>query len=173
VRDRYPREQLVIWGGGPLRADRERLIVEAGLGGGAGLPGATAEPERALRAMDIFVLPSRSEACSNVLVEAMASGLPLVATRVGGNPALVDDEVTGLLVPPGDPAALAKAIIRLVEDPVLADRLGRAAREVVCARFGLDRMLARFQALYERALDRPARDPHHFAGLVGARRARR
>jgi len=98
------------------------------------------------------VLPSLSEACSNVLLEAMASGLPVVTTRVGGNPALVDDEVTGLLVPPGDPAALAKAIIRLVEDPVLAERLGAGAREVACSHFGLDRMLSRVQALYDRAL---------------------
>jgi len=61
--------------------------------------------------------------------------------------------VTGLLVPPGDADALAKAIIRLMEDPMLADRLGAAAREVVCARFSINRMLARVQSLYERALD--------------------
>jgi|SRR5712691_1272780 len=153
VRDRYPRERLTIWGDGPLRADLIRLIDEVGLSGGAELRGATTEPETALQAMDIFVLPSLSEACSNALLEAMASGLPVVTTRVGGNPALVEDEVTGLLVPPGDPNALAKAIIRLMEDPVLADRLGAAAREVVCARFGVDRMLARVQALYGLALE--------------------
>ena len=153
VRDRYPQERLTIWGDGPLRADLTRLIDEVGLSGSAELRGATTEPETALQAMDIFALPSLSEACPNVLLEAMASGLPVVATRVGGNPALVEDEVTGLLVPPGDPDALAKAIIRLMEDPMLADRLGAAAREVVCARFGVNRMLARVQALYERALD--------------------
>ena len=160
VRDRYPGEQFVIWGDGPLRADLERLIGEVGLNGSARLHGPTAKPEAALRAMDIFVLPSLSEACSNVLLEAMASGLPVVTTCVGGNPALIDDEVTGLLVPPGDPAALTKAIIRLVEDPRLAERLGAAAREVACSHFGLDRMLSRVQALYERALEaRPSRAP--------------
>jgi glycosyltransferase involved in cell wall biosynthesis len=154
VRDRNPGEQqLAIWGDGPLRADLERLIGEVGLNGSASLHGPTTKPEAALRAMDIFVLPSLSEACSNVLLEAMASGLPVVTTRVGGNPALVDDEVTGLLVPPGDPAALAKAIIRLVEDPLLAERLGAGAREAACSHFGLDRMLSRVQALYERALE--------------------
>ena len=152
VRDRGAGEQLAIWGDGPLRADVERLIGEVGLSASARLRGATIEPEAALRTMDIFVLPSLSEACSNVLLEAMASGLPVVTTRVGGNPALVDDEVTGLLVPPGDPAALAKAIIRLVEDPVLAERLGAGAREVACSHFGLGRMLSRVQALYDRAL---------------------
>ena len=155
VRDRYPRERLTIWGDGPVRADLTRLIDEVGLSGGAELRGATTEPETALQTMDIFVLPSLSEACPNVLLEAMASGLPVVTTRVGGNPALVEDEVTGLLVPSGDPDALAKAIMRLIEDPLLAHRLGAAAREVVCARFGVDRMLARVQALYERALEVP------------------
>jgi L-malate glycosyltransferase len=141
-----------IWGGGPLHTQLERLMGEANLNGSAKLCGPTTEPEAALRSMDIFVLPSLSEACSNVLLEAMASGLPLVATRVGGNPTLIDDEVTGLLVPPGDPPALAKAIIRLAEDPLLAERLGAGARQVACARFGLDPMLSRIQTLYERAL---------------------
>src|SRR2546425_4068726 len=153
VRERHPGHRLAIWGDGPLRADLERLIAEVGLNGSAGLRGPTSEPETALGTMDIFVQPSLSEACSNVLLEAMASGLPVVATRVGGNPALVDDEVTGLLVPPGDAAALAKAIIRLADDPVLAERLGTRAREVVRSHFSLDRMLSRVQALYERALE--------------------
>ena len=157
VRDRYPQGRLAIWGGGPLRADLEGLIGELGLRAEARLHGPTTEPEAALRALDIFVLPSLSEACSNVLLEAMASGLPVVATRVGGNPVLVEDEMTGLLVRPGDPDALAKAIIRLVEDPMLARRLGASAYDVVRSRFGVDRMLSRVQALYERALSGQAR----------------
>ena len=80
-----------------------------------------------------------------------------VATRVGGNPVLVEDEMTGLLVRPGDPDALAKAIIRLVEDPMLARRLGASAYEVVRSRFGVDRMLSRVQAFCERALSGQAR----------------
>ena len=157
VRDRYPQGRLAIWGGGPLRADLEGLIGELGLRAEARLHGPTTEPEAALRALDIFVLPSLSEACSNVLLEAMASGLPVVATRVGGSPVLVEDEMTGLLVRPGDPDALAKAIIRLVEDPMLARRLGASAYDVVRSRFGVDRMLSRVQAFYERALSGQAR----------------
>ncbi len=152
VRDRYPEGRLVLWGGGPLAADLERLIGDLGLSGEARLCGPTTGPEAALRELDIFVLPSLSEACSNVLLEAMASGLPVVATRVGGTPALVEDETTGLLVPPRDPAALAKAIIRLLEDPALAERLGARAREVVRSNFSLDRMLSRIETLYEQAL---------------------
>jgi glycosyltransferase involved in cell wall biosynthesis len=153
---RVPEARFVIWGDGPVRVALESLAAELGLTGAMEFRGLTAQPEAALRELDIFVLPSLTEACSNGLLEAMASGLPVVATDVGGNPALVEDEVTGLLVPVGDAAALAKAILRLIEDPPLAERLGAAAREVACARFGLNRMLSGVQALYERALSGPS-----------------
>jgi len=152
VREHDPRVRLAIWGDGPCRDDLARSIAGAGLGEAARLLGPTLQPETALRAMDIFTLTSVSEACSNALLEAMATGVPIVATRVGGNTALVEDEVSGLLVPPGDPSAVAKAIIRLVEDPGFGARLGTAAREVACTRFSRERMLSRIAALYERAL---------------------
>jgi glycosyltransferase involved in cell wall biosynthesis len=117
------------------------------------LPGSTDVPEAALRDLDIFVLPSLSEASSNGLMEAMATALPVVATSVGGNPGLVEDEITGLLVPPGDAPALAKAISRLIEDRVLAARLGEQGRTHAQVTFGMDRMVARTEALYVRALD--------------------
>ena len=81
-----------------------------------------------------------------------AAGLAVVATRVGGNPLLVADETTGLLVPPAQPAELAKAILRLIEAPALATALGARARQRVRDEFGVDRMLARVQALYDRLL---------------------
>ena len=111
----------------------------------------------AYQSASVFVFPTFNDGFGMVLLEAMASGLPVVATRVGGNPVLVEDEMTGLLVRPGDPDALAKAIIRLVEDPMLARRLGASAYDVVRSRFGVDRMLSRVQALYERALSGQAR----------------
>jgi glycosyltransferase involved in cell wall biosynthesis len=153
IRARVPDARFAIWGEGSHRAALEGLAAELGLSAAIQFRGATVQPEVALRELDIFVLPSLSEACSNALLEAMATGLAVVATRVGGNPALVDDGTTGLLVPPGDAAALAKAIIRLCEDPALAERLGAAARDTVRARFGLDRMLSRVQALYSHALN--------------------
>lgn len=152
VGERWPQARFLIWGDGPLRRELQDLVSQLGLGTAVHFQGATVEPEVALHQLDIFVLPSLSEACSNVLLEAMATGLPVVTTSVGGNPALVEEGTTGLLVPPGDAAALAKAIIRLLEDPALAWRLGVNARNVVRSNYGLERMLSRVQALYERAL---------------------
>jgi len=152
VRQSCPRTRFVIWGEGPLRPDLEKKIRQLSLGGFVELRGSTAAPEVALRELDIFVLPSLSEACSNALLQAMASGLAVVATRVGGTPAVVTDEETGLLVAPGHPAGLARAIIRLVEEPALADRLRTAARAAARTRFGSDRMLERIEALYRRLL---------------------
>jgi len=152
IRERVPQHRVVIWGEGPLRADLERLVRVLRLTGTVELRGATAEPEVSLRELDIFVLPSVSEACSNALLQAMATGLAVVATRVGGNTALVTDEATGLLVAPGDPGALAKAIINLIEQPALGAALGARARHRVQSEFGVDRMLGRVESLYERAL---------------------
>ena len=152
VRDVCPGARFVIWGDGPCRPEIERLVRHLGLQGTLELGGATTEPETALRALDIFVLPSISESCPNALLEAMATALPVVATRVGGVPAFVEDGRTGLLVPPGDHATLAEAIVRLIKDPEFAALLGARARERVQSESGLDRMMARIEALYERAL---------------------
>jgi glycosyltransferase involved in cell wall biosynthesis len=157
VRDRWADVRLVIWGEGPLRRELEDLVRSLGLTPSVTLPGSTTTPETVLRSVDIFVLPSLSEASSNGLMEAMATGLPVVATSVGGNPGLVEDELTGLLVPPGDASALAKAIIRLAEDRALAARLGDQARTHAQLTFGMERMVARTEALYARALDERAR----------------
>jgi glycosyltransferase involved in cell wall biosynthesis len=101
-----------------------------------------------LAAADIFVLPSRSEAFPNAVLEAMAAGLPIVASGVGGICELIDDGRTGLLVPAGDPRALADRLGRLMGDPALADRLGEAARVEARARYSFDRMVAAFDSLY-------------------------
>jgi glycosyltransferase involved in cell wall biosynthesis len=118
------------------------------------LAGATEAPAAALRGLDVFALPSFSEASSNALLEAMATGLPVVATRVGGSALAVEDGVTGLLVPPRDPAALAKALVTLIEDRQLAARLGAAALARVRAAHGLPAMLGGLEALYARTLGR-------------------
>jgi glycosyltransferase involved in cell wall biosynthesis len=152
VRERGPRARFVIHGDGPGRDGLAARVECLGLGGAVRLAGATLEPEAALRALDVFALPSLSEASSNALLEAMATGLPVVATRVGGSMAAVEDGLTGLLVPPRDPAALAKALVTLLEDRRLAGRLGAAALTAVRAAHGLPAMLARVDALYARAL---------------------
>jgi glycosyltransferase involved in cell wall biosynthesis len=148
VRERCPDVRFVVWGEGPRRPHLERLVAQLGVGGTVELRGSTAEPEVELRKLDIFVLPSLSEACSNGLLEAMATGLPVVTTNVGGNASLVEDEVTGLLVPPGDSRSIATAIVRLIQTPAFAAELAARGRDRLQATFGMDRMVARVEALY-------------------------
>jgi glycosyltransferase involved in cell wall biosynthesis len=107
-------------------------------------------------------MPSLNEALSNVLLESMAAGAPTVATRVGGTPEAMVDEVTGLLVPPGDSRAMAAAIARLLSEPDLAATLGRAARRTVEERFSIDRMVEATEQLYVELLEEKR------AGRVGA-----
>jgi glycosyltransferase involved in cell wall biosynthesis len=154
VRDRWPEVRLVIWGEGSQRHELEGLVASLNLAASVKLAGSTEFPEVVLRDLDVFVLPSLSEACSNGLMEAMATALPVIATSVGGNPEHVDDEITGLLVPPGDSTALAKAIARLIEDRAWAAQLGQQARAYAQSMLGMDRMVARTEALYVHALGR-------------------
>jgi glycosyltransferase involved in cell wall biosynthesis len=105
----------------------------------------------------VSVLPSLSEGLSNVLLESMAMGSPVVATRVGGAPEAIEHGVSGLLVPPGAPAELARAITALLADPARAARLGRAARRVAADRYSLERMVHDTTREYHRLLERSAR----------------
>jgi len=149
---RAPRARFVIWGEGPLRGDLEAKARALGLNGVVEMPGATRAPEQVLKQSHIFVLPSLSEASSNVVLEAMATGLLVVATRVGGTPALVEDHRTGLLVQPENAPALAEAILRLLETPAIATEMGARGRARTLAEFGMDRMPERIDACYCRAL---------------------
>jgi glycosyltransferase involved in cell wall biosynthesis len=155
VARRCPRARFSLWGDGPLRSHLEGLIAARNLGGIVALRGATPTPEEALRECHVFVLASLSEASSNVILEAMATGVPVVATRVGGTPDLVEDRQTGLLVPPADPPALAEAILDLLDTPGRAARMGAEGRRRALE-FGMDRLIERTDALYCRALG-PAR----------------
>jgi glycosyltransferase involved in cell wall biosynthesis len=152
VMRRAPRARFVIWGEGALRADLEARIQTLGLTGRVDMRGATREPAQALQHCQIFVLASLSEASSNVVLEAMATGLPVVGTRVGGIPGLVDDHRTGLLVPPDNAPALAEAILRLIEAPAMASEMGAQGRARALAEFGMNRMHERIDSFYCRAL---------------------
>ena len=101
-----------------------------------------------LTASDLFVLPSESEASPNVVLEAMAAGLPVVASRVGGIPEIVDDGVTGHLVPPSDPDALAAAILDVLDHPNRGAAFGQAGRMRIAREYSFDRMVAQFESLY-------------------------
>jgi len=115
--------------------------------------GRTTNPEAVLREFDIFVLPSISEACPNAVLEAMASGVPVIATRVGGIPGLIEEEITGLMTSPADPLGLAKAIIRLIEQPSVAARLAARALDRVRREFSVASMVERVQSFYRLALN--------------------
>lgn len=141
---------LVIAGDGPLRPVLEALVNELGLGDRVWLLGERHDIPMILRALDVFVLSSIGEGISNAILEAMATGLPVIATRVGGNSELVQDGRTGCLVEPRHPIALAHAIAAYFDDPGCARAHGTAARERAAHEFGLERMLGRYAALYRR-----------------------
>jgi len=150
IRARRPDAVLVIAGDGPLRDALRRAVTAAGLGAAVRLLGERADVPRVLAALDVFVLPSLAEGISNTVLEAMACGLPVVATRVGGNPELVEDGVTGRLVAARQPAALSAAVLEYLDDPVLARLHGKAGRQRAVAEFSLERMATRYLALYRR-----------------------
>jgi sugar transferase (PEP-CTERM/EpsH1 system associated) len=144
--------RLVIVGEGPTRAEIARILADANASALAWLPGARDDVAQALRSFDAFVLPSLAEGISNTILEAMASGLPVIATRVGGNAELVEDGTTGTLVPAADSEALAMAMLRYARDPGYARSHGRAGRARAERLFSLDAMVAQYTALYDRLL---------------------
>jgi glycosyltransferase involved in cell wall biosynthesis len=146
---RTPGAQVVLVGDGPARAEVEAATRRLGLDGRVHVTGFVAHHRTpaVLAAADLLVLPSTYEELGTVLVEALQVGLPAVASRVGGIPEVVEHGRTGLLVPPGDPAALARAIDAVLGDPALAARLSAGARERAPA-YDWDRMADEVRALY-------------------------
>ena len=142
------RLRLVMIGDGAQRPAVEACLERHGLRDQAWLPGARDDVPAMLRALDVFVLPSLSEGISNTILEAMASGVPVVATDVGGNPELVAEGETGALVPRSDPDALARALLDQVRQPAVRLAQGRRALQVIQERFGLPVMVARYASIY-------------------------
>ncbi len=147
--DAARRLRLVLIGDGPLRQEAGDILGSAGLERSAWLPGERDDIPAILRNLDLFVLPSLAEGISNTILEAMASGLPVLATAVGGNPELVEPGVTGALVPPSDPAGMAREIRRYVESAELCARQGMAARCAVERAFGMEAMVGAYLSLYD------------------------
>ena len=148
---------LRIVGDGPLRNRLESMRDALDLGRTVTLEPATADVAAKLREFDIFVLPSHSEAFSNSLMEAMATGLPVIASRVGGNPELVQDGTTGLLFPPGNACALSEALLRLAENAALRERLGQAAAASMRQQFTTEQSARRMGEIYLHRLSDQAR----------------
>jgi glycogen synthase len=152
VRLKFPMAQLVLIGEGPERLALERLARLVGLTVGPSqpieLPGSVANVTDALRNADLFVLPSREEGMSIALLEAMALGIPIVASSILGNQRLVDDFEHGRLVPPDDPVRLARTIIEQWENPGRAAELGLAARSRVQREFSIEVIAREHLALF-------------------------
>ncbi len=163
------RMRLVLVGDGPLREVCRSILHEVGMADLAWLPGELDNVAEVMRGLSCFVLPSLAEGISNTILEATASGLPVVATDVGGNAELVRQGVTGELIAPADPALLATVMVRLASDPDAAARLGRAGREEALRRFGLAAMVAAYQSVYDTQL---AAASSARRGTVKARRER-
>jgi len=140
--------RLRILGEGSERARVAAFLAEQGLAARCELPGARDDVPEAMRAFSVFVLPSRAEGISNTILEAMATGLPVIATDVGGNAELVAHGETGFLVPAGDAGAIAERLAWYRAHPAELARHGHAARERVLAEFSIDAMVARYRALY-------------------------
>ena len=154
--DMRPYLRLVIVGDGFLRAEIEALVREAGCQKMVWLAGAREDIPELLRSFDLFVLPSLAEGISNTILEAMASGLPVVATNVGGNSELVDDGITGALVASGDIEALARAILQYAAAPEKSRTQGHAGRIRAEQKFSIESMVANYASLYRAALDHRA-----------------
>lgn len=153
IRAVHPSVVGIVLGEGP---ERERLTSQArSLGVPLLLPGFVTDPQAMVSAFDVAVLPSRAEGMPLVVLESMALGVATIATAVAGTPEVIEDGVSGVLVPPSDPAALATALGRLLNDDELRQRLALAGAQRVGSTFTLQAMLEAFAALFERVASRP------------------
>jgi glycosyltransferase involved in cell wall biosynthesis len=152
VRRDAPEVVFSIVGEGELRVELEKIIRDLELQSVVVLHGARTDTSEVLASFDCFVLPSLWEGLPIVMLEAMASGVPVVATDVDGVREAVENGKEALLVPPGDPEALARAIREVRDSPEWADRLARQARNKVESAFDLGRMLREIEQLYDEVL---------------------
>jgi glycosyltransferase involved in cell wall biosynthesis len=150
VRRTVPGALLVVAGESALEGESARLAAELDITASLRLLGRRSDMPEILGAFDVFVLPSESEGMSNALLEAMAMGLPCVATAVGGNPTVIEDGISGFLVAPGDASGMAIQVRALFDDEARRKNVGSAARLRVVSKFSALSMVSQFEALYTR-----------------------
>jgi glycosyltransferase involved in cell wall biosynthesis len=148
VRSELPETRFLVVGDGPLRQELEARVREMEIEDSVLFTGEVDDTAALLAAIDVSVLTSLKEGCSNSVIESMAAGKPVVATRVGGNPELVEDGVTGFVVPAGDAHAVARRVIELLSNPELRRRMGEAGQARAWARFTAERMVEETTSLY-------------------------
>jgi sugar transferase (PEP-CTERM/EpsH1 system associated) len=144
--------RLVMVGEGPLRKDSIAILQAAGIQHLAWLPGERTDVADVMRGLDCFVLPSLGEGISNTILEAMACGLPVIATAVGGNVELVVEGQSGTLVPAASPSAMANAIVRLAQHPEITRKMGQHGRQIVENNYSMEAMVGNYQRLYDKTL---------------------
>ena len=147
------RLRLVLVGAGPMQNELRELARTLGISDWVWLPGGRNDVPDLVRQMDIFVLPSLNEGISNTILEAMASGVPVVAANVGGNPEIVRDGVTGALYAVNDETALARELQKYVDNPALRRDHGQRAREIVEQHHTLDAMVRTYLDVYDTTLN--------------------
>ena len=152
--ERAALARLVIVGDGPARTTCLDLLQAAGLAHLAWLPGERHDIAEIMQALDVFVLPSKNEGISNTILEALASGLPVIATAVGGNVELVEAGVNGVLVQPGDVAGMAQALLGYLDAPARIAEHGANARREAEQRFSIPAMAAAYATVYDQTLGR-------------------
>jgi glycosyltransferase involved in cell wall biosynthesis len=152
--ERRPGATLLVLGEGPDGASLRRQAEALGVSGSVDFRGLRLDVRPHYAAADLFVLPSRYEGLPNVMLEAMAAGLPVIASRVSGTEDVVEDGRNGLLVPPGEPRALLDALLRLTGEPEMGERLGKEARKTVEGRYHINRVAEETLAFYRRLTDR-------------------
>ena len=156
-----PRMRLVMVGEGPLRMQAQAVLEAAGVDHLAWLPGERSDVADIMRGLHAFALPSLAEGISNTILEAMASGLAVVATEVGGNAELVVPGQTGFIVAPAQPQAMARQLVELASNPERARSMGQIGRQRVQAGFSMQAMVSTYQSVYDQQLRRARPLPQH------------
>lgn len=150
VRRSLPHARLTLAGDGPLRESLRQQVQDLGIEEGVAFAGLLDDVRPPLHAASVFVLPSSSEALPLSLLEPMAAGCAPVASAVGGIPDVIEDGVTGRLVPPGDATALSEALLATLQEAASGAALGERARASIVRRFGLTAWLDRIEEIYRR-----------------------
>lgn len=157
VLEQFPDTRFVLVGEGEQRSHFEKQVRDLGVLQSFLFLGRRSDIPEILASCDIAVLPSRAEGLPNAVLEYMAAGLPVIASRVGGNAELVQDGVTGMLVPSEDSAALSAALLKLLSEPALATRLAQAGHEFTVRNFSFERLVQDVDALYTELLSEKRR----------------
>jgi glycosyltransferase involved in cell wall biosynthesis len=150
-----PNAKLTLVGDGPDRHNVEKLIDTFGLHRNVILTGFRSDIPNLMRCSDIGVLCSETESAPLTLLEGMSTGLPMIATKVGGVQEIVEDGENGLLVPPRHPEEITKAILRLIRDPKLRRDLGERARKTVLERYTAEKVVNQYIEIFEKVMRKP------------------